>query len=581
MTNTASKPDSRNRRFLSDGEYVRFENRSFVGLIEATSMARLRRIVGTVTFVGCIASAIVGGIGHYLIAAVIFTATCFFALLHSKADRDFYSSYVKASNDTGTQVFDCDALLASVAEIAPELTWEQVDVLVNGLLEPAQIRMRTRERITPRTRSFSRQIRIEFDVEPTIGNLLYLPAFTFVKGELQDLREVTSGEGCPARVLTYFESTVRYLSVLRLCVLAAGSKDDTLDPYDEYVQSVERQIVNAVARRSPYAAKASRVQVEHALRQLRQLCPHASVPEFILDAEAVAERLVDRYAVLVQVTPNSDGLLLLDATDSVIPEWPEGQPDRHHTSGGSQRSLSKRPLRSVANLLRTGTGALPARFDVSATLALQSRSYHLEFSGPEGTYLTRQRMRNYSRDRLRALGAYDRWRGRFGQRYAHVYLRGAWNLAEQEGGSDAAPRIQFSFIERPPGSIAVAAVGALACLFLFATVANFPAATESRQMTLAALFLAFPGSVAAWAGLAGDKRLFGALLIARLVNFATLALSMLGAWLMIIPWEHSNQVVWFSAVNAAVACYWWYARSRLYSTFVEKSDIQGDRSSPL
>jgi len=553
-------------------------------MVEATRMAQLRRLVGTFTFIGCIASAVVGGFGYYVPAALTSVVTCLLALVHSKADREFYSSYVTAKNDTGTQVFDCDALLAAVAEVAPALTWEQVDVLVDGLLEPAQIRMRTRERITPRTRSFSRQIRIEFDVEPTIGDFLYVPAFTFVKGELQDLREVTSGDGSPARVLTYFESTVRYLSVIRLCVLAAGplGEPDAADPYDEYIDKVERSIVNAVARRSPYGTQDSdRVQVEVALAQLRELTTIAAVPEFILDAEAVADRLVDRYAVLVQVTPNSDGLLLLDAADSVIPEWPEGMQDGSRTNANTAARPVTRPLRSIANLLRTGTGVLPARFDVSATLALQSQSYHLEFSGPEGTYLTRQRMRNYSRDRLRELGAYDRWRGRFGQRYAHVYLRGAWNLAEQDAGRDAAPRIQFSFIERPPGSIAVAAVGALACLFLFATVANLPAATDSRQMTLAALFLAFPGSVAAWAGLAGDKRLFGALLIARLVNFATLALSMLGAWLMIIPWEHSNQVVWFSAVNAAVACYWWYARSRLYSSFVEKSDIQGERISTL
>jgi hypothetical protein len=158
----------------------------------------------------------------------------------------------------------------------------------------------------------------------------------------------------------------------------------------------------------------------------------------------------------------------------------------------------------------------PYQVCIPVDLALTTQSYHLQVEGPTDQYLTGQYLRCrrcetlLSRDPGRNCShlaasedpdTYFRLRRRFGQNYAHVYMRGY---------ARSGPRpleILVRFGETPPGTLATAVVTAITTAALIAVVGQLVSDSKHLPDTasdLPALILAFPAFAASWFGFAAD-----------------------------------------------------------------------------
>lgn len=467
-----------------------------------------------------------------------------------------------------------------VIELADEFTnrldWRVVDCLLDAAVEPASVRMRARERIQPRTRALERDVTLDLALDRSLTGMHFVPVARFRKGELQDFRQVVGTDGVAAPVLTYRQSTALYLAVLRWCVRGAGqvmTKSGACalparEVYDKYAAEIEPALAVGLAARAPQGepGAAEHTALDRAIRRLRKLGRRAEHPAMIGWAAALTDMLVDHYMIVARL-PVESGTTAVRFQDLILP-----QPSRvaWRGEGGKRRTVPAvvlwvpYVLAGVADRLRLAVGSRAPRIEVSAQLARNSQSYHLEVVGPEGSFVSQQSIANFGRKELREQGVYDRWRGRHGQRFAHLYLRGASAL-------DEPPAVRIGFMERPPGSIGLAALGALAALFLWGSWAAQPLTQEDARVGLAALFLAFPAGLAAWVGFTVHRSVYGVPFTTQVINVLTVLLSMLGcASALLDERELAREATIASGIVFAMALYWWYSRFTIHRDFLRR-----------
>jgi hypothetical protein len=424
--------------------------------------------------------------------------------------------------------------------------------------------MRTRETIIPRTRSIVRDVLTEFKFDGFQGESLYIPLSILRKGVLQDRSEITR-DGMHCRVLTYLESTAIFLAVVRVCLEAAEHPVNPIESAtDRYSSTYEDYAIRLVTSYPPPSSERTAYEAwllagrEWLAKMTSDLKNYADSPEMVSWAGAILESLLTHYVIVVHTSSTNESTLGIKARDIAVPQAIRLK-EAAATSGGplSWANRVSRLLNGIHSML----GARPARFTVDAQLARHCQSYHLEIEGPEGTFLSFQELVSHTRKEFREKGAYDRWRKRCGQRYGHFYARSGWKLNKD-------PRVRFSFMERPPGSIAPATLGAVAASFLYGVALLVDLKEEDARVAYAALFLAFPAGFGAWIGLSEASQGFGTLLTTRFVNVLTIALGLAGAVLMMKPDRDTNEYLLAASLCVSLlGAYWWMSRSFIYARF--------------
>ncbi len=214
-------------------------------------------------------------------------------------------------------------------------------------------------------------------------------------------------------------------------------------------------------------------------------------------------------------------------------------------------------------------------------LALTAGSYHLRINGPTEKYVVEQILRcTRCRMRLSANPAasggaackhtphHDKsedshfhLRGRFGQSFTHLYMRGFAN----QGHKGNRYEILVRFNETPPGSRASAAVTSLAALTFIWVIGHLLSNHETvSNSDLPALLLALPAIAASWFGLASNNEaLVGSSLHARLSLIFTGILSI-------------ASVVVYLFQSAATSGSEDFAHSRFHLTLAGVNDIPWD-----
>lgn len=552
--------------------------------IDVARIVRLTRAGSGVACLGALAIAAyafaASGVGSRLgwCAVVAVVVTLWFNRTH---DRVLFAKAADSDPQVPQDLSDLPGhVVIRLAEgYVRQLDWKVVDCLLDGAVAPASVRMRVRERIQPRTRALERDVMLDLALHPMLDGTHYLPVVRFRKGELQDFRAVVGSDGLAAPVLTYRQSTALYLAVLRWCMHGAGHlmpKEGICawparTVYDKYVTAIEPALAEGLAARAPrgQAAATERAELNQAIKRLRRLGRKAEFPAMVAWAAALADMLVDHYMIVARL-PVQAGTATARFQDLILP-----RPRRvvWRGEGARDRSIPD-PILWVlwlaggfANLVRMAVGSRPCRIEISAQLARNSQSYHLEVIGPAGTFVSQQSIANFSRQQLREKGVYDRWRGRHGQRFAHLYLRGASVL-------DAPPAVRVRFMERPPGSIGLATLGALAALFLWGLWAAQPLAQEDARVGLAALFLAFPAGLAAWVGFTVHSSVYGVPFTTQMVNVLTVLLSMLGCGSALLNERGiADEAMIATGLVFAMALYWWWSRFAVHRELL-RSDVR-------
>ncbi|MCJ1699272.1 hypothetical protein MT356_06015 [Rathayibacter festucae] len=181
---------------------------------------------------------------------------------------------------------------------------------------------------------------------------------------------------------------------------------------------------------------------------------------------------------------------------------------------------------------RLACGVRPTRIYFELGNLYQSRSYHVELEGPEGTYFASSGLWGQP-DAVKALSSQVTKPG--GQRRLHAYFRqreseGQVRVLSPSSGykkPDRPPRIFISanFEERSPGSQASPTFAALATVALVTAIAarhaSVPNGEPLNDLPLISLLLAVPVAAAAIAGFDANREQRRPQMAARIIPFAT------------------------------------------------------------
>lgn len=380
-----------------------------------------------------------------------------------------------------------------------DLTPEVATFFTSMMLYPQSVTARISERIEPTTRAFVVQgehaIRVPKPSQTGGSKVLYVPILTLRKGILLDSPQFTDASGSACHALTFDES-VELVS----CVLG------TLVGKPKKYATKEHELVKSIRGPLPKTEAEGR-RAGELLGELKAIVGDHRPGRL---AVALAQRLIYHYVVILVITPPETGWLSIRSTE------------RRLLPMVTPKFRAMWPVPFLLDRLRKVFGVRPNIFVVPLERGGYCNSYHLEFVGPPGTYLARQRIVNEDA----SLTSYRRMRLRFGQRYAHLYMRSTLGARKPQGW------LQLSFFERPPGSLGAASIAAVAS-FVLILVASQLAAVDGVRGDVVAVLMAFPGVAAAWVGLDRPSGSFGGTLSARLSAFVTLSLSLASAALFL------------------------------------------------
>ena len=381
---------------------------------------------------------------------------------------------------------------------------------------PSQYRSRVAETIDLHGRSINKQVSVEF-VLPN-GALqaksLYLPILQPVMGDLVDNFSLTDGSNSSLTNLSYLETVELAAIGLRTLLLYATEK-----PYQKWTSTRAAELIflELIARRKPSDARTVKSSIKKGLKLLE-----GKVGSDAKDLISAYLRSLSAGYPIVAVVPQDlvvSNRVLLRYELTVIPA---------SRSAGWEGKL------------RLGIGVRPSQVTVPVDLAMTSGSYHLRVNGPPEKYVVEQILRCANcRQRLddpqasqiascnHASGeskkTHFHLRGRFGQSFTHLYMRG---FAEP-GHRSSRYEILVRFNETPPGSRASAAVTALAALTFIWVIGHLSSNHEAiSNSDLPAILLALPAVAASWVGLSSSgEALVGSSLHARLSLILTGLLS--------------------------------------------------------
>ena len=237
------------------------------------------------------------------------------------------------------------------------------------------------------------------------------------------------------------------------------------------------------------------------------------------------------------------------------------------------------PVLKVVDGLRLAAGVRLNRYFVPLTNATRTASYHLQFAGPEGTYLVRQELVGVVQENAVAI----RMQPRRGQRRAHLYLRGVESAEENA-------MMTVAYAERSPGSLAQAVAGSWAATILILALATTRAAgplaglvgdgaSDGMNNAVIAALLAVPVGVSTW----NRTRVpLHPTLLSRGFTLVVVALSLL-AFLLAVIGSGDDQAegarLWtlllaLSAVVSVFATGSWISRLALEFRFIRRAPRQ-------
>jgi hypothetical protein len=428
--------------------------------------------------------------------------------------------------------------------------------LVRMITQPTDYRTRTSESVSLQGLVIEQQVSIEFAFSPetvTVGappaqpetatpqglDELYVPVLLPRKNESTDNLVIRDSQDQAISTLCY-EETVNLISLaLRFLILSCtgrpGGTRRTRPNADQIEKRTQAELlllnlIYSVATRSPAELEP---QIQKAFGLLE-------INESALDD-----------AQLSRVSSLREFVVALSNAYPIIAVIPYDHSTRRLSISYRRTMIPALPRKDRRTQLRLALGLRPFKVKVNTALAQVSKSYHLHILGPGSQYLMEQTLRcaicgraltragvtpprnepdhvhhNYS---LIDERPYYEIRGKRGQSYAHLYMRGF----DQARGESLV--LSASFGETPPGTLASAAItGAMSCL-LIGAVGHAQMSGIDDGSDIPPLLLAMPTVAASWFGFASDTE---AVLRSSLVGRCSLLLggitSLLAAALFLV-----------------------------------------------
>jgi hypothetical protein len=405
---------------------------------------------------------------------------------------------------------DIDWLAQLQEEISePRLEHEPEALIsfIEFITNPSQHRSRVAETIDLDGRSINKQVSVEFILPNGApqAKSLYLPILQPVMGDLVDNFRLTDGSNNSMTNLSYLETVELAAIGLRMLLLYATGRQ-----YQKWgsTRAAELIMLELIARRRPSDAKSAEASIKKGLKLLE-----GKASRDAKDLIRAYLRSLSAGYPIVAVVPQDlvvSNRVLLRYELTVIPA--------SRTAGWEGK-------------LRLGIGVRPSQVTIPVDLAMTSGSYHLRINGPSEKYVVEQILRCAKcRQRLddpqthpvppcdHAPGESERThfhlRGRFGQSFTHLYMRGF----ADPGHRSSRYELLVRFNETPPGSRAAAAITALAAVIFIWVIGHLSSNHETvSNSDLPAILLALPAISASWIGLsANGEALVGSSLHARL-----------------------------------------------------------------
>lgn len=483
--------------------------------------------------------------------------------------------------------------------------WQR-DLFIDMLTDASRRVQRIGERISPNTRSTSIRSTYEIGLEgaPDSGDIV-VPVFATSRGQLEDGLRVTRADDDPLVPLVSTTVTAYTLAVVRSGIRAAGAR--AFRAYRADGERLEGAIVRHLARTYSIASRPEAEQRADARAFAALLLAVLELPKRdekpLYRVVLLLSALYQSYAVAVSVPaadleqtvagPRATIVVERRTTPSlVIASWETLLLDA--SNAWRRRGLlyalgrfSRFARGKLMDQIRLAFGVRSNRLAHSLGNATRTTSFHLEFAGPEHTYMARQAVENIAgweddldlveRIRARASPA-------VGQRHSHLAIR---------DGERFLGRFRYSvaYFERTPGSMAIAFVAAASALLIAVIVAlretallesallDDGGAVDDSAASLAVfqILFAFPIVGAASGALRPDRSQWGGVLSARVANLITILVSLVALWVSFLGFgisEEARPRVWLLIIFflgiVAVACLGsWLMRLAVHARFID------------
>jgi len=451
------------------------------------------------------------------------------------------------SGNGGDPAFQPDVfwLFDQQAEIAgflpdkdPTLIYGLVELIVN----PSRYRTRTVETVSLDQRRIKQRVSIEYTLPEGMSRsnsqFAYLPILPARKGELVDGFSISDASGMTLPDLAYNE-TVRLVSVaLRLLIFACTNEKGP--KLSDDASKAEAVLLRVIARRGVL----DQSEVERDIRRGLGLIPSDGPPNPTdLDRLQKFARALGSAYPIITIVPLGGTL-----DERIILRY--------------ERTIISRPLaRDLKDQIRLRLGLRPYQVVIPVDLALLTGSYHLQVEGPSDQYLMEQYLwcracmrlltrrwagitdgpavnesdnsRCFHQDSEIQQDYYYRLRRKWGQNYAHLYMRDYFRSRLRN------IELLVRFGETPPGTLASAMVTAAAAAVLIGAIGRLISMGNTQTAGgIPALILAFPAIAASWFGFVGDtESVLRTSLAARLclINTGLLSIVASAIYLLRVP----------------------------------------------
>lgn len=426
------------------------------------------------------------------------------------------------------------------------------------MVEPNSFIDRISESVEPMTRSVSTTTTLSMHVEGYEGDRLVVPVVLRQRGSTADGLRFAGPSDERLSSLIALEVNAYCLAVIRR-VLASVSPVVLA----QYLVRIEPSVAVLISR-DKIASLAERDAV---LGAIQSLAPEPAEAVQILAVVKLVRTLFARQPICVPVVLERPSSPVIDS-----------EPVTSHTFRirltARRRTTVKYEVSSGLPAMLDGWarvlfGIREASLNVPLVNAARAKSYHLQVLGLENTFLASQTiLRNRVVTRFPAHVVAEVRRG---QRHGHLYISGALRSA----GYDYHAR----FFERMPGSMGPAAMSALSVAILTWLAYSAVGRVDSdlfNSWEYPTLVLAFPAAISIWVGVETEKKLLQGVLAARVSTISTIAFAIAAAWLSITAHVAGTEHQWlvlacFASLNAAIALFSWFSRSRVQAYFLNRS----------
>lgn len=436
-----------------------------------------------------------------IVFAAAFLASIYFAYKYysRRNSANFRNGHAPPPETPQLRQPDYAAIAREAAAASGSIRRSQV--FIAGVVAPRSLRNRVTDAYTIGQRVLKQRITIEARIPDYLlrstedggHEPVHFPVLLPEKGRLHDSFSVRAADGSLLTVLTYHEYLVTAARSVGLLLRNAGGRpaDTDLSEVEEAVFGDAVRLIAARMERGSVVGEAPRV-ADEIVGDIPP--PDARLGRTAVNALRALLATLDRnFAIVVVVTPDSTGRIVLTVEQDLVPDL---------------------KLDWKARLAIT-LGARPVHLSLDLVQASTCDSFHMIVTGSEDLYLGDQDLEEHEETLAQPSGSvppfYYRFRSRLGQPYAHFYAR----FFPPSKGRNS-PRIRLKFFERPPGSTLPAAASAFVAFIIIWVVAVLTKVDPDPSSDAPAWLLAFPALAAAWLGIeAPTGRLLGGTLAAR------------------------------------------------------------------